>query len=318
MVFACSLYRHPQGYHLSCTQALQSSLLSPFAQRHLDLANASQATCTQRWGHRVIAAIQFIPVVGLLASLIERIVCLVFRLILGSQHVAKNEIEAKQSAPLEPPQPQVLAVPPSAPPQPAPVVASAPAADPIPTVAPIQSVVLFQPDPRYAAKVLIDFCKQIPSCATQLRSVAHLGEIESAEEMRKWMKQNADIASMPELILCKRKLWAIPPEISCFKMLKRLSLAENQISSLPPEIGQLSELTNLILHKNYLRALPLEIGNLSKLSFLNICENLLDAYPTAIEALPASCRIVCTDSIHFRFPPNHHRGLQLMNFLEID
>lgn len=69
-----SLNAHSMRYKLSCTETMQSLVVSPYAWRHLELARSEDATWIQRWGHRTIAAIQFIPVIGLLASLIERIV----------------------------------------------------------------------------------------------------------------------------------------------------------------------------------------------------------------------------------------------------
>jgi serine/threonine protein phosphatase PrpC len=70
-----SLADHPQGYDVKWYDFLPGLMHSPYAARHLDLANTN---ISHRLGHRLIAALEFIPVLGFLASLIERIVIAVY------------------------------------------------------------------------------------------------------------------------------------------------------------------------------------------------------------------------------------------------
>ena len=68
------LLTHERAYNLSFEDGLLSAatLLSgaPYAKRHWELSNRSEAHCL---GHRIIAVLQALPVIGLLFCLIERI-----------------------------------------------------------------------------------------------------------------------------------------------------------------------------------------------------------------------------------------------------
>lgn len=68
------LLTHERSYNLSFEDGLLSAatLLSgaPYAKRHWELSNRSAEHCL---GHRVIAVLQALPIIGLLFSLIERI-----------------------------------------------------------------------------------------------------------------------------------------------------------------------------------------------------------------------------------------------------
>jgi len=71
---SCTLINHARGYHLSCAEAfLAIGTLSgmPYSLRHWELSEH----CL---GHRVIAFIEALPVIGILALLIERIVFYLF------------------------------------------------------------------------------------------------------------------------------------------------------------------------------------------------------------------------------------------------
>lgn len=72
---------HPQGYSLPgyedlFTMGTQFSG-APFAQRHWDLASLPE-TADFKWGHRVLAVVESLPVIGLLAVLIERVAACIF------------------------------------------------------------------------------------------------------------------------------------------------------------------------------------------------------------------------------------------------
>lgn len=71
-----SLENHSRQYSISLNDALLSVVTglsgAPYAQRHWELSNKPECTCV--WGHRTLAALEAIPVIGGLAALIERIV----------------------------------------------------------------------------------------------------------------------------------------------------------------------------------------------------------------------------------------------------
>jgi hypothetical protein len=46
----------------------------PYAKRHWTASNEDQASCTAIWGHRIIALLEIIPIIGALIGLIERII----------------------------------------------------------------------------------------------------------------------------------------------------------------------------------------------------------------------------------------------------
>ncbi len=58
-------------YKLSCSELIQSLIVSEYGLRHLEEANLQPEL---RWGHRLIAVIEFVPVLGQIAMLIEWIV----------------------------------------------------------------------------------------------------------------------------------------------------------------------------------------------------------------------------------------------------
>lgn len=80
MLYELSLNAHPLKYSttgISFLEALPVVVLSafPYAQRHYQLSN--QADCKHVWGHRTLAVLEALPVVGVLFGLIERIVAFV-------------------------------------------------------------------------------------------------------------------------------------------------------------------------------------------------------------------------------------------------
>jgi hypothetical protein len=58
------------NYQLSCMELLQSLVVSQYGLRHLEQAYLQPE---HKWGHRLIALIEFIPVIGQIAMLVERI-----------------------------------------------------------------------------------------------------------------------------------------------------------------------------------------------------------------------------------------------------
>ena len=74
-----------KSYHLNCTEIVQSLLISPYGLRHLDQAHLHPE---RKWGHRLIACIQFLPLIGQLAMCIEWIA---YRLL--NKKAARKEIQ---------------------------------------------------------------------------------------------------------------------------------------------------------------------------------------------------------------------------------
>lgn len=256
MDLACSLYNHNREYHLSCSEALYAPIVSPFAIRHLELAESPHCTAMQRLGHRVIAVIEFIPVVGLLATLIERVVCAALKW-LGAMPQTMNPIRPHAKA------------------APAPSLAVTNAA-PIQTIAPTQAEIK-------AAEELIEFCKHIPGGSVKVQQWSHLDTIQQADRLRQWLAQDPTIASMTTLKLDTKGLKAIPPEIERFKNLIELEISYCwSLSSLPSEIGNLTNLQKLLLIYTGLTSLPSEIGNLINLQELQVIRNKLSSLPPEI------------------------------------
>ncbi len=64
------------NYQLSCIELLQSLVVSEYGLRHLSEANQRPE---RMWGHRLIALVEFIPVLGQLAMIVEWIVSQILR-----------------------------------------------------------------------------------------------------------------------------------------------------------------------------------------------------------------------------------------------
>jgi hypothetical protein len=84
---------------------------------------------------------------------------------------------------------------------------------------------------------------------------------------------------LEELHLDGNEIKTIPPEISQLKKLRILSVEFNHIDSLPKEIGQLENLEELFLHHNHLKYLPPELFELNNLMYLYIGKNQLEMLP---------------------------------------
>lgn len=284
---ACSLAHHSRSYRLSCMEALKSPAISPFACRHLDLANHPKATAGQRWGHRVIAAIEFIPVIGLFASLIERIIA-VFLYSHRGQVVQKQScdpIQGKQAASLNLPQaiPQATIHSHS----------SQPSVMQIASRIRISQAAAKAAEERKAALILIDFCEKVfsklrtPSADVDalLKRLSPLNILEKAKGFRDWLSNPQSTEDIENIDLPNANLVAIPPEISLFRKLLTLDLRNNRLTSLPPEIWRLNELTDLDLENNALTSLPQGIDNLKNVKIIYLSGNLLTSLPDEIGSL---------------------------------
>lgn len=78
-MFDLSLHEHPNRYELDAKEIALSivTLGSGYtiSKRHLELAANSQLSC-ERWGHRIIALIEALPIIGMLSVLIEKVIYL--------------------------------------------------------------------------------------------------------------------------------------------------------------------------------------------------------------------------------------------------
>lgn len=61
------------NYKLSTKEIIQSAFISEYGLRHLELAKEGS-----KWGHRIIAMIELCPILGIVASIIERLVAQCF------------------------------------------------------------------------------------------------------------------------------------------------------------------------------------------------------------------------------------------------
>jgi hypothetical protein len=102
-----SLDNHPSGYATSVGEKLLGLIVSPYAIRHAELSNSVKTPSEHRLGHRIIAAIQFIPLFGALASLIERIVVHVYNTFFKTEKVKETDLAKKPNdiKPLDKPVP---------------------------------------------------------------------------------------------------------------------------------------------------------------------------------------------------------------------
>lgn len=263
---SCSLLSHAKGYQLSPCEALYSPLVSPFAFRHLGLANSPKMSCVQRWGHRFIAVIQMIPIIGILASLIERIVVLAAQCFCRSPEIVKDPSKLKLSLPKS--GSNTISVIP----------------EPLPETEEAKSAQLLRSASRrvvreaLTAKIrLISFCREVPGSEKVMKEIAHLDISQQAEKIKKWISTDPTIAALTELNLDKKKLKGVPPEIKFFKKLKTLKLSNNDLETLPDEIGELKHLQSLILLRNQFKKFPTAVGRVAQLQLLSLDHNFITA-----------------------------------------
>lgn len=265
MPLSCSLDCHPQKYHMHCHEALLAPLVSPYALRHAYLAQSS--TQWKCWGHRLIAAIEFIPIIGLLASAIERIVYLAFKW-LSKGLTQKKQMQASalplQKAIIPIVSPTFLAMQNRVSLLAQPIIPVATAAD------------------VKAAEVLIEFCKAVPGGEAQLNQLSEHTPIQKADALRRWMSQDPRISSLDSLELRHLNLSTLPPEIKYFTKMTQLGLYDMPLQTLPPEIGTLANLDMLTITRCQLNSLPLEIGSLKKLTYLWISCTSICVLPAEI------------------------------------
>ena len=88
-----------------------------------------------------------------------------------------------------------------------------------------------------------------------------------------------------KLSIIQRGIKYIPPTIGKCKKLKLLYAEGNPITELPSEIGELQNLEGIYLTRCDLTSLPVEMGNLSKLKFLFLGNNHIENIPSSFRNL---------------------------------
>lgn len=247
-----SLENHSQQYSLSGSEVLQSVVLSPYALRHWELAKG-ETSCVARWGHRVVAILEAIPVFSLLATLIDRIVAVVANCF----HKAPQPIARSEPHPVG--SPRHVAV-----------------SSPVSTLK-VAKVVKKEEDTSDA--ILLDFCRHIPQCADLMKGKP------DASAVREWLKDPRNTDQITGIAISNQKLKGIPEEIRHFTKLTSLTLPQNEIESLPESIGSLASLEELDLSGNRLQALPDSFYQLKALRWLSLDGNNLTEISADISAL---------------------------------
>lgn len=106
-----SLNKHPQGYGLEWYECLYGLVISPYAARHFDLAESPKTRDSHRLGHRILAAIQFVPILGAIVAIIERVAVAIFYAFKGNdvpspkKQPAILSISTQVGIPAQPPLP---------------------------------------------------------------------------------------------------------------------------------------------------------------------------------------------------------------------
>jgi serine/threonine protein phosphatase PrpC len=102
MTLNYTLTNHQRGYDTKWYEALHSPIVSHYALRHLELADSPETLSESRLGHHIVAAIQFIPVLGMLASIIEYIVYRIFNACFYQQKPSLDSHEITAAVDSEP------------------------------------------------------------------------------------------------------------------------------------------------------------------------------------------------------------------------
>lgn len=237
-LLSCSLLNHKSQYRLSFYDALKSCLVSSFALRHFELANKTNETGIS-WGHRCIALLESIPILGLLLSLIERIAVLVLTKLTGFQ-TAKQKLAEEKAA-------KILIE--------------------FCKHLPLRNSIPVSANSVQQANQLRKWLAQDHA----IKSLTHLDLC--GKDLH---RLPPEIKFFTHLILLKiddNHLSSLPSELGCLDNLEELYAFENQLACLPASIGQLKKLKKLYVGSNLLTSLPTEVNNLKNLRTLSLSYN---------------------------------------------
>ncbi len=112
------------------------------------------------------------------------------------------------------------------------------------------------------ARVNLRFWSELEESERYLKTVSHLSEVERADALFSWMRQDKAMQGIIRLDLSQREIIYISPEIYILSNLKELDLSHNPIAYLPRELGQLQNLCKINLSYTNLSDFPAEIEHL--------------------------------------------------------
>lgn len=314
---------HVRGYQLTSKEALQGMVLSPYASRHVELAKNKSTPRTQRLGHYCLAIVESIPIIGILASLIERIAAIAYKFLKGKAAILE---------PFKPTAPKILKVQNAFNEVPNDITGHLSKFLPISNGANF-AIALGKTKQNYVWNGLAQQIsgRAVPSgkcprdiiknCLAYdlmnffywfnfpfLKSIKkqNTDVFQQASALRKLLSSNVEVQ---EEILKRKsiyiensrrrvrddhteipKLSAIPPEIKYFANVTVISFSCNELTTLPKELFELPLLEQLFLNKNRLTTIPPMIAKLTNLRRLNLEENQITYLPPEIDSLE-NCEI---------------------------
>jgi hypothetical protein len=318
---------HIRGYQLTNKETLQGIVLSPFVSRHADLAKNKSTPRTQRFGHYFLAIVESIPLVGMLASLIERIVAIAYKFLKGKAATLKPLKPTPKAAP------EILKVQNAFNEVPNDITGHLSKFLPISDGANF-AIALGKTKQNYVWNGLAQQIsgRAVPSgkCPQDIikkylaydlmnffdwfKKFSFLKPIkekytdvfQQASALRKLLstdpKVQQEILEQDSIYIENSlrksrddrtlipKLSAIPPEIKYFKNVTVISFSCNELTSLPRELFELSKLEKLFLNQNRLTTIPPMIAKLTNLRRLNLEENRITYLPPEIDSLE-NCEI---------------------------
>lgn len=306
----CSLLTHKDKYTFSNSETLESLIVSPYAIRHFELANDSKLSKKVQWAHRIIGTIQSIAIIGLLASLIERIVAFVYSYFKKDTPVI-SPIKIVSSNP----KPRAI-------PEPKPInLLDACDNDSINSISQfldvrdagnlasaskkISSTHIWKGQAKkfkiaipkgenvkefakkaILAKNLFDFFIHVPELkdkVEEIRKKTDLTIFQQAEEFREWLKSGNDtVTKIYNITINDKEIRSIPPEIEHFKILHGFELTNCKVSKIPTSLKNLILLHSLNFSRNHLEKFPKEILKLKNLRLLTLNSNKIKKIPKDI------------------------------------
>lgn len=309
MSFNCSLEKHDKGYQFSNFDILVSPFTSCYAERHFELANSKTVSQTVRWGHRLIGFVESIPILGLIVSLIERIVVSFFKTNVPEKKATKlPEIKSVKPKIISTPHPTLLPIKKF----PEDILSNVSTFLDVEDVNNLDFVNNVQKEFLWrgqafrhglkiqknqktenivreiiAAEHLFEFFENVPVCTVKISSIRKGSEniLQKAKEFREWMKSSQEISKLDVIKIEDKKIKVIPPEIALFKNLERLVLRKTEIKIIPEEIGELSNLYELHLSECKIKEVPVAILKLPKLMILALNGNKISKIPSQISQL---------------------------------
>lgn len=303
MSLSCSLHSHPQGYRLFCSDWAQMPLASPYALRHIELANSSKISTTARWGHRIIAFIEFIPLLGIFASLVERIVVLALRRFQGGlaaqKEAAKTLIAFCRNIPGAPLHQGLgeleLAM----------KLREWLKTDP--SIASLSKLELTEQG-LSAIPPEIQYFKELTYLDVSFNRLTSLPlEIAHLTKLKQIFLNSNQFVELPKVICSLANLWvlsvsynqltSLPPEIKNLSLLGEIYMNHNAVDSLPHEVGQLAQLSHFSCSFNRLKSIPKEFGQLTNLEGCEFAGNCISSFPAEIQGLTN------LESLNARFNP---------------